>query len=448
MTSNGPDLNILTPMELDVIGEVMNISMGSGATAMSTVLDAKVNITTPRIEVVPVQEFEFAYLEPVVGVSIKYVEGIDGVNVLLLREEDLKKILSHLLSVDNPDEIIFDEIATSAVCEIMNQMMGSSASALAQFLGKPINISPPEVVNATSQENIKEMFAIHSDVVVSIKFDLQIEDLVESEFISAMDPDLVRKIVNMTMGLTEDGSDPAAADSAADVPQESVAAEPEPVMQTPAAPPIQEPMMTPEMPPQMQFEPQAAPQPQVIQPVPPQPQVIQPIPEQQPMYGQPPQMQPMYGQPQMQQPMYGQPPMQQPMYYQQPPMQQPMYGQPPMQMAPAPNVPAHQVNASPYSYKQLGDAIGIDLTEENNLELVMSVPIQVTVELGTTKKKIKDIVELCPGNIVELDRQAGDQVDIFANGRLIAKGDVVVVDDNYSVRITEIVKREDANSIL
>ncbi len=105
-------------------------------------------------------------------------------------------------------------------------------------------------------------------------------------------------------------------------------------------------------------------------------------------------------------------------------------------------MPAQSVNAAPYTYKQLGEAIGLDLTDSNNLELVMSVPIQITVELGTTKKKIKDIVDLCQGNIVELDRQAGDQVDILANGRLIAKGDVVVVDDNYSVRVTEIVKRD------
>jgi len=74
----------------------------------------------------------------------------------------------------------------------------------------------------------------------------------------------------------------------------------------------------------------------------------------------------------------------------------------------------------------------------------MSVPLQITVELGKARRKIKDIVEFSPGNIIELDRQAGDQVDIMANGRLIAKGDVVVVDDNYSVRITEIMKARDS----
>lgn len=406
--------NLLSDMEIDVIGEIMNISMGSGATALSNVLDAKVNITTPQIEALPLEEFEFTYLEPVVGVSIKYVEGIEGTNVLLLREEDLKQILCHLLSMDNPDEFVFDEIATSAVCEIMNQMMGSSASALAQFLGKPINISTPEVLDMVDHANIREMFAIKGNDVVSIKFNLNIYGLVDSEFVSAMDPSLVKEIVNLTMG--SGSADDAVAEPAADEAPEAAPAQAAPAP-APAAPMAEAAPagMPPQAPPADAYQ-------QPMQQAPPQPQVIQPI------------MPPDMGQPMYQQPMYQQPMYQQPMY------QQPMYQQP-VQQAP----PSQPVNASPYSYKQLGDAIGIDLTDSNNLELVMSVPIQITVELGTTKKKIKDIVDLCQGNIVELDRQAGDQVDILANGRLIAKGDVVVVDDNYSVRITEIVKRDNAS---
>jgi flagellar motor switch protein FliN/FliY len=104
--------------------------------------------------------------------------------------------------------------------------------------------------------------------------------------------------------------------------------------------------------------------------------------------------------------------------------------------------PAYQagrVATSSYTYKTIGGdgAVG----DQDNLDLVMTVPIQISVELGRTKKKIKDIADLGIGNIVELDRQAGDQVDVIANGKLIARGDVVVVDDNYSVRITEIVRQ-------
>lgn len=158
MTNVEKDANLLNEMEMDVIGEVMNISMGSAATAMSTILDKKVSITTPRIEILKVEEFEFSYLEPVVGVLIKYIEGIEGSNILLLREEDLKGVLRHLLSMEPEDTIEFDEISMSAVCEIMNQMMGSAAGALATFLGKPINISPPEVMDTTDKEKVRALF--------------------------------------------------------------------------------------------------------------------------------------------------------------------------------------------------------------------------------------------------------------------------------------------------
>ncbi len=363
--------NLLTEMDIDVIGEVMNISMGAAATAMSTILDKKVNITTPRIETFAIDEFEFTYLEPVMGVLIKYVEGIEGTNILLMKEDDLKKILGHLLSMDPSEMVELDEISLSAVSEIMNQMMGSAASALATFLGTIVNISPPETL--TEKPDVKELFSLTGDSLVSIKFHLIIDELVDSEFISAMDPLLAKKIVNMSLGV-EAGDDTA--------PEEAPTPEAAPPVAAPAAPPpMAEPVAAPTMaaPPTMAAD---------------------------SMYGQ-----------QMAQP--------RPMYVEQAPKQ--------------------QVQASPYNYESLGiEQKALELgIEDNNLELIMSVPIQITVELGKTKKKIKDIAELTVGNIVELNRQAGDQVDVVANGRLIARGDVVVVDDNYSVRITEIVKAKE-----
>lgn len=411
----------LTDMEIDIIGEVMNISMGSAATAMSTILDRKVNITTPRIETKEVEDFEFTYLEPVVGVIINYVEGIDGSNILLLREDDLKKILRHLLSMEPEDELEFDEISMSAVCEIMNQMMGSAASALASFLGRIVNISPPEVLDTTDSAKIRGLFSTKGDTLVSIKFNLNIDGLVESEFISAMEPRLAREIINMSLGasMSEEAVEeaPAPAETAAPAPQPAMpAAEPAPeVAPAPAAPP--QPTFIEGIPP--------APQPPQVPP-----QYGSPAPQGMPLYGQP--EQPIYAQPE--QPVYAQPPYpQQP--YMPPPYPQQPYGQQPY---------TPQVSAQPYTYRQLGAEKPGDLhVDENNLELIMSVPIQITVELGRTKKKIKDIAELSAGNIVELDRQAGDQVDVIANGRLIARGDVVVVDDNYSVRITEIIKSKE-----
>jgi flagellar motor switch protein FliN/FliY len=395
----------LTDMEVDVIGEVMNISMGSAATAMSTILGTKVNITTPRIETVDVEEFEFTYLEPVIGVLINYVEGIDGSNVLLLKEDDMKKILSQLFGMEPGDEMEFDEISKSAIGEIMNQMMGSAAGALASFLGKVVNISPPTMLDTTSKTSVRELFALKGESLVSIKFHLIIEDLVDSEFISAMEPNLAKEIVAMSMG-------------ASGVDEEE-------------APPVEIPAQ-----PQAHAQTQAEVQQAVSQQPPPQG-----YPQQQPPQGYDPNYQQPYGQAppgQYQQP-YGQMP---PGQYQQP------YGQKPPH--PSENVVSHQqpVEVSNYNYRSFdAPPDQANMVSADNLDLIMSVPIQISVELGRTQKKIKDIAELTLGNIVELDRQAGDQVDVIANGRLIARGDVVVVDDNYSVKITEIIKtKEELNN--
>ncbi len=362
MTDVVENPDALSGMEVDVIGEVMNISMGTAATAMSTILNTKVNITTPRIETISVEAFEFAYLEPVIGVLINYVEGIEGANVLLLQESDMKKILSQLFDMDTSDDIEFDEISKSAIGEIMNQMMGAAAGALASFLGKVVNISPPILLDTTNKSSIRDLFSLKGDNLVSIKFNLSIEGLVESEFISAMEPALAREIVSMSMGAS--GMDD----------------EPEEIAPPPPPPPVQQA-------PPVQPEPAYQPPPQAAQPEP--ARVVRNDP-------------------------------------------------PPAAYAP----PQQPVQVNPYEYRQLGEEQRINIPGDN-LDLLMSVPIQITVELGKTRKKIKDIAELTLGNIVELDRQAGDQVDVIANGRLIARGDVVVVDDNYSVKITEIIKVRD-----
>jgi flagellar motor switch protein FliN/FliY len=392
-------------MELDAIGEVMNISMGSAATAMSTMLDRKVNITTPKIEFLDVKDFNFSFLEPVIGVLIKYIEGIDGANVLLLRQSDVAKIVAHLLAAD-PDEMTeLDEIGQSAICEIMNQMMGSAASALATFLGKSINISPPEIMSSALEENIQDLFSIKGDNLVSIKFDLKIEGLVESEVLSAMEPQLAKEIVSLSFGANDMSGE---LDGAPPPPQATAqpAAMPPGVPQTgvpPGAP------QTAAMPPGAMPPGAADPHQQGYG------QYYQPPPEQ--MY--PP------GYPQA------------PAY--------PAQGYPAAGYAQTPQgyvaQPQGKVPTVPYAFRSFD---GPDAAhDQDNLDLVMAVPIQISVELGRTKRKIKDIADLGVGNIVELDRQAGDQVDVIANGKLIARGDVVVVDDNYSVRITEIIRQPD-----
>lgn len=407
MTNLSNSIN-LTEMEADIIGEVMNISMGSAATAMSSILDQKVSITTPRVSVSKVEDFEFSHLEPVVGVLIRYIEGIGGFNMLLLKVEDVKLILSHLLGTDPSELNEFDEISMSAICEIMNQMMGAASSALATFLGIKINISPPEVLDTTNVSDVRQRFSGSGDHIVCIGFDLDVEGLVKSEFISIMEPQLAKRISAMSLGDT---------DILHETDQIPKGADPMPKQPEPMVPPGV-------VPPQVQ-PPQPAPTVQTAPPVQSMPPV-QPVPPA-------PSVQPA----------------------------QPVQAAQPAQPAP-PTQPVHPtqtVQAIPYNYKPLepetpqeqpaaaantGSSTSTAGTGDGNLDLIMSVPIQITVELGRTKKKIKDIIEFAPGNIVELDRQAGDQVDIVANGRLIARGDVVVVDDNYSVRITEIMKARDS----
>ncbi|HPO04055.1 MAG TPA: chemotaxis protein CheC, partial [Bacillota bacterium] len=198
MEKTGGQIN-LTEMEADIIGEVMNISMGAAATAMSDILDKKVSITTPRLRIVKSGEFSYTHLEPVLGVLIKYVEGIGGVNILLLKVEDFKKILSHLLSVDVNEITEFDEISTSAIGEIMNQMMGSASSALASFLGIKINISPPEILDTTDSREIQQKLSALGEDIILIGFDISIEGLVKSEFVSIMEPHLAREIIRMSL---------------------------------------------------------------------------------------------------------------------------------------------------------------------------------------------------------------------------------------------------------
>ena len=144
-TNKRMEQTVLTPMQLDAIGEIMNISLGSSATAVSNMLDHRVDITTPKVTVMPVEEFSLGELEPAIGVEIKYVSGLEGSNIMLLKREDVKMIVDILMGSTTPDEEFeLNDMTISAVCEVMNQMMGAASTALSDFLGRPVNISTPQ----------------------------------------------------------------------------------------------------------------------------------------------------------------------------------------------------------------------------------------------------------------------------------------------------------------
>ena len=429
-------------VEKDAIGEIMNITMGSAATAVSNLLSAKVWITTPTVTVISAKDLSFPELEPSIMVRIKYIQGVSGQNVLVLKQNDVQLILDQLmgLPLEVTDDFKFDEMNISAVCEVMNQMMGAAATALSEIIDTTVDISTPEAIVEDSQKLISDLYEVNGDEnVVSIKFNLTIDGVINSEFISVLTIDLAKEMAEKMMAGYSAAADEAVSASApaADTPTEPASsgatlsqAEIEALLNGAggAAASAPQPTPTPQPMPQMPQQPmQAAPQqtaPQQTMPNGMQQQMQQGMPMQG-MYGYDPNMQ-QYG-------MYGQMPQGQPMpnmYPQQP------YGYP-QQPQPQP-----QMNIQPVQLQNFATYNNASLNKEqnDNLKLLMGVPLNVSVEIGSTTKKVKEILEFTQGTIIELERQAGAPVDIVVNGNLIAKGDVVVIDDNFAVRITEIIR--------
>ena len=392
-------LTTLSEMQLDAIGEIMNISMGSAATAVSELLNAKVWITTPKVTVVQASALNYDRLEPAICVKIEYIKGLSGSNLMILKQDDVQLILNQLMGkppVISPD-FEFDELNISAVSEVMNQMMGASSTALSEFLGMGIDISTPtpyilSEVNIADLQNYEQ-----TDMVAAINFDLTIDGVIKSEFISVLDIDLAATLADRVLGGASSTEAPA----------------PEPET-TPAPTPVSSPVE--QVAPAPSPIPQAMPAQQPVQPTAPMP-TPQPMPD---MYAQ----QGYYGYP-------GQP---NPAMYAQP-------VQPMMQPQPAVNYR----NAQLAQFENFEAPLGTE--QKENLQLLMDVPLQISVEIGSTRKKIKDILEFSQGTIIELERQAGAPVDVMVNGNLIARGDVVVIDDNFAVRITEIVKSKFMDSL-
>lgn len=411
--------NIFNSMELDAIGEIMNISLGSSATAVSNMLDHRVDITTPSVSVVSVEDFSIGDLEPAIGIEIRYVSGLEGSNIMLLRKRDVKVIVDILMGSETPDdEFELNDLTISAVCEVMNQMMGAASTALSDFLGHPVNISTPTSFALDDVEQFKKEHINSEDgTLVVVRFMLSIEDMLKSEFVNVMPVHLARELLaGFEMNFGSVSSD----ESAKPEPQPAPQPEPQPAAAQPAAGGDSGGVMSQEEIEQMlnglMNQPAAQPE-QPAQPAAPQ------APAQAP-----------------QQPM--QPPVQQPM--QQQPMQQPQYGwaQQPMQPGWGMQEPK-RINANPIQLPVLDAEERLGKEQADNLELIMSVPLEISVEIGRTRRKVEDILSFSKGSLVVLDKLAGDQVDLFVNGLCVARGDVVVIDDNFGVRITEVLKQSE-----
>ena len=434
--------NIFNSMELDAIGEVMNISLGSSATAVSNLLDHRVEITTPRVSVSDVADFSISDLEPAIGVEIRYISGLVGSNIMLLKRSDVKVIVDILMGSETPDEEFeMNELTISAVCEVMNQMMGAASTALSDFLGIPVNISTPESFELKDFDDFKKKhFPMQDGKCVVVRFMLKIDNMLQSEFINVMSVDLTRELLSgLGLGEDEDAAPPESTSP------EQVAS---PLENGPKLSQAEiEKLMG-----SVQTDPQPAPAPASsggklsqaeieklmgnVQTPPPQPQTPQQsVPSASPASA--------MGQDQdMPAGTYPMPPYGQyaPGYYPPPGY----YPTPPQMAQPAPRM----IQSSPADMPRFANGEPLDEQQADNLDLLMSVPVEVSVEIGRARRKVQDVLAFTKGSLVMLNKLAGDQVDLFVNGQCIAKGDVVVVDDNFGIRITEVLKSPDPNELV
>lgn len=363
----------LSPEESDALGEIANISMGTAATTLSILVNNRVEITTPKLSYVTLDDLKEQNPAPCVFIYISYRTGLEGKNILVLKEHDVKVITDLMMGGDgtNTDAELTD-LHLSAISEAMNQMMGSAATSMSSMINEKVDISPPnstrvDLTNTVMEDGLHDMVG---QTFVQVSFRMTIGDLVDSEIMQLYPFDFAKLIYTRFRSTMEGGM------------EETATSEPEPAPQPePVAAPVQQPEPMQAVP-VSQMDPQMAPQ--------------------QPMMG----------------------------------MQQPtMNGAMPMYNMPMQNVPIQ-----PAQFQNFAPSQNLDGIAPENIDLIMDVPLEVTVELGRTSKSIKEILDFSPGTIIELDKLAGEPVDVLVNGKFVAKGEVVVIEENFGIRVTEIIK--------
>ena len=356
----------LSEAEIDAIGEIANISMGTAATTLFSLVNRKVEISTPVVSYATWDDVVTKYERPCVFIRIAYTVGLDGSNILVLKENDVKIITDLMMGGDGTNtEGELGELHLSAISEAMNQMMGSAATSLSSMLNKKIDISPPkaDLIDLTGEIDESEIDEFLAGRFVKISFRMEIGDLVDSEIMQLYPISFAKEMcAGVTHNMEMDSS--SMREKSAPAPEPAPAPKPAPAPQMNAQPQMN-----------MQMNPGMG--------------------------------QPMMGQPQMN-----------------PGMGQPMMGQP--------------VNVQPAQFTAFSGG-NFGTYQPENIDLIMDVPLEVTVELGRTKKSISDILDFGPGKIIELNKIAGEPIDVLVNGKYVAKGEVVVIEESFGVRITEIV---------
>lgn len=337
----------LTDEEIDALGEIGNISMGTAATTLFTLLNNKVSITTPKVELTTIKKLAEEFYDPSVLIHITYKVGLKGENLLLLRVEDVRIITDLMMGGDgsNIEDAELNDMHLSAISEAMNQMIGSSSTSMSEMLKTKIDISPPQAYHEKIAETDFSQFNIAADdTVVKIAFNMTVGDLIDSDIMQILPINTAKQMLANMFNTDED-----------------VADSPEPAQ---------------------------APAPEASQPAPPKPADTP---------------------------------------------------APPQKSKPAPQQkPKQNINAANVEFQSFDDGAD-EMYYNNEIELIKDVPLEITVELGKTGKRINEILDFGVGSVIELDRLVGEHLDVLANGKRIAKGEVVVVDENYGVRITDII---------
>lgn len=374
----------LTKEESDALGEISNISMGTSATTLSSLVNQKVNITTPTVSVTSWEEFKDHYKKPCVAIEVQYKEGLIGTNFLILKDEDVKIITNLMMggdgkSIDFSEEI--SELHLSAICEAMNQMVGSASTSMFSMFDKKIDILPPKAIvvdfdldelPAKMQDTSLSQFV--GDRFVQIQFNMVIGDIIDSVMMQIYPFEFAKELYANLMK-SQGGNNESVVEETVIMNELGSAR-----LETPVPP----------------SAPTNAP--------PPIPAVNDLTQHQINDGGQ--RMENMNLD---------------------------------MNVSMSQNV-SRNVDVQPVEFQEFSTS-GV-ASQPQNIDLIMDVPLQVSVELGRTKKSIKEILDFSPGSVVELDKLAGDPVDILVNGKMVAKGEVVVIDENFAIRITDILNKK------
>lgn len=357
----------LTDVEKDAIGEVANISMGSSATTLYSLVNRKVNITTPVVTLATWKTLLDSYEKPCVFIQIKYTKGLDGTNILVLKEHDVKVITDLMMGGDGTNtEGELGELHLSAISEAMNQMMGAAATSLSTLLQTVIDISPPEssLFDLTEVKDGKEISPFLGGTFVKISFRMQIDDLVDSTIMQLYPIDFARKLVETFIN-TQMANIDEVTEKKPEQPENDTTA------QIPAPGTDNQTQMNNTNLNSMN--------------------------------------------------------------------QMGNMGMNSMNQMGMMGMPGQNVNVQPAQFQSFSND-NMGTTGQENIGLIKDVPLEVTVELGRTTKSISDILDFSPGTIIELDRIAGEPIDVLVNGKFVAKGEVVVIEESFGVRITEIIK--------